>query len=60
MPDNVGASMSATHPEESDRVPIPGGQYRMGQDDGQDDERPSHLMTVGLRWPSAQCVWNTR
>src|SRR5678816_2061792 len=27
-------------------VPIPGGEFLMGQDDGRDDERPAHRVTV--------------
>jgi formylglycine-generating enzyme required for sulfatase activity len=30
----------------SDLVPIPGGEFLMGQNDGRDDERPAHRVTV--------------
>jgi formylglycine-generating enzyme required for sulfatase activity len=30
----------------SDLVAIPGGEFLMGQNDGRDDERPAHLVTV--------------
>ena len=30
----------------NDLVPIPGGEFLMGQDDGRDDERPAHRVTV--------------
>jgi formylglycine-generating enzyme required for sulfatase activity len=31
---------------QSDLVPIPGGEFLMGQDDGRDDERPAHRVMV--------------
>src|ERR1017187_526657 len=30
----------------SDLAAIPGGEFLMGQDDGRDDERPAHFVTV--------------
>src|ERR1035441_4203408 len=30
----------------SDLIPIPGGEFLMGQNDGRDDERPAHRVTV--------------
>jgi formylglycine-generating enzyme required for sulfatase activity len=30
-----------------DWVEVPGGEYRMGQDDGRDEERPAHLVRIG-------------
>jgi formylglycine-generating enzyme required for sulfatase activity len=38
--------MSAEHLEAADLVPIPGGEFLMGQDDGRDEERPVHRVRV--------------
>ena len=38
--------MSVTQLEPSDLVAIPGGKFLMGQDDGRDEERPVHRVTV--------------
>jgi sulfatase modifying factor 1 len=38
--------MSATHLDPEDLVPLPGGAFLMGQNDGRDEERPAHLVTV--------------
>src|ERR1035437_6897515 len=38
--------MSANHLEPADLVSVPGGAFPMGQEDGRDDERPVHRVTV--------------
>ena len=38
--------MSETHLEASDLIRIPGGEFPMGQENGRDDERPVHRVTV--------------
>jgi formylglycine-generating enzyme required for sulfatase activity len=38
--------MSASHLEPDDLIRIPGGEFLMGQEDGRDDERPVHRVTV--------------
>src|ERR1035437_6862079 len=38
--------MSETHLEASDLIRIPGGEFQMGQENGRDDERPVHRVTV--------------
>jgi formylglycine-generating enzyme required for sulfatase activity len=38
--------MSAIHLDPEDLVLIPGGEFLMGQDDGRDEERPAHPVTV--------------
>jgi len=38
--------MSETQLEPSDLIRIPGGKFPMGQENGRDDERPVHRVTV--------------
>ncbi|HUP02774.1 MAG TPA: SUMF1/EgtB/PvdO family nonheme iron enzyme [Bryobacteraceae bacterium] len=38
--------MSATRLEPGDLIRIPGGEFLMGQEDGRDDERPAHRVTI--------------
>ena len=38
--------MSATHLEADDLIPIPGGEFLMGQNDGRDEECPAHRVSV--------------
>jgi formylglycine-generating enzyme required for sulfatase activity len=48
--------MSATRLEPADMIRIPGGAFLMGQDDGRDDERPAHRVTVA---PFLLCRYQT-
>lgn len=48
--------MSATRFEPADMIRIPGGTFRMGQDDGRDDERPAHRVTLA---PFLLCRYQT-
>jgi formylglycine-generating enzyme required for sulfatase activity len=48
--------MSATRFELADMIRIPGGTFLMGQDDGRDDERPAHRVTVA---PFLLCRYQT-
>ena len=42
----------------SDLIEIPGGHFRMGQEDGRDEERPVHLVSIGTFWLSRYQVTN--
>jgi formylglycine-generating enzyme required for sulfatase activity len=46
--------MSAENLEPADLVPIPGGEFLMGQADGRDEERPVHRVRVA---PFRLCRW---
>jgi formylglycine-generating enzyme required for sulfatase activity len=48
--------MSATRLEPGDLIRIPGGEFLMGQEDGRDDERPAHRVTVP---PFLLCCYQT-
>jgi formylglycine-generating enzyme required for sulfatase activity len=48
--------MSETHLEPSDLIHIPGGEFQMGQENGRDDERPVHRVTVA---PFLLCRFQT-
>ena len=48
--------MSATRFEPGDMIRIPGGAFLMGQDDGRDDERPAHRVTLA---PFLLCRYQT-
>ncbi len=53
--------MSATHLEPVDMARIPGGEFLMGQDEGRDDERPVHRVTIApfllCRFPTTERHW---
>src|ERR1039457_4506553 len=48
--------MSETHLEPNDLIRIPGGGFQMGQENGRDDERPVHRVTVA---PFLLCRFQT-
>jgi formylglycine-generating enzyme required for sulfatase activity len=48
--------MRETYPEPSDLIRIPGGEFQMGQENGRDDERPAHRVTVA---PFLLCRFQT-
>ena len=48
--------MSATHLEPGDMARISGGEFLMGQDEGRDDERPVHRVTIA---PFLLCCFQT-
>src|ERR1700733_9871929 len=53
--------MSANYLVAGDLIPIPGGEFLMGQDDGKDEERPVHAVKVApfriCRYPVTNAHW---
>src|SRR5437868_8516445 len=40
------SKMSATHADPNDLILLPGGEFLMGQENGRDEERPVHRVTL--------------